>query len=115
MVNDQWIINPNAYVTVQAKSSEVVAGLNAHYNISGDGQNLLIGGLYYRYKEAIIPMIGLGYKDYIFSFTYDVTVSSLSVSDNSRGAFEFSLIKQGVFSQPKGNRRETICPSFKNL
>ena len=115
MVNDQWIINPNAYVTVQAKSSEVVAGLNAHYNISGDGQNLLIAGLYYRYKEAIIPMIGLGYKDYIFSFTYDVTVSSLSVSDNSRGAFEFSLIKQGVFSQPKGNRRETICPSFKNL
>jgi type IX secretion system PorP/SprF family membrane protein len=115
MIDDQWIINPNAYVTVQAKSSEIVAGANAHYNLSGDGQNVLIGGLYYRYREAIVPMIGLGYKDYVFSFTYDVTTSSLAAYDNSRGAFEFSLVKQGVFSQPKGNRRETLCPSFKNL
>lgn len=115
MLNEQWIINPNAYVTVQAKSSEIVAGANAHYNLSGDGQNVLIGGLYYRYKEAVIPMIGLGYKDYVFSFTYDVTMSPLKAYNNSRGAFEFSLVKQGVFSQPHGNTRETICPSFKNL
>lgn len=114
MLNDQWIINPNAYVTVQAKSSEIVAGANAHYNLSGDGENVLIGGLYYRYKEAIIPMIGLGYKDYIFSFTYDVTMSPLKAYNNSRGAFEFSLVKQGLFTQPRGNTRETLCPSFKN-
>lgn len=115
MINDQWIVNPNAYVTVQAKSSEIVAGVNAHYNLSGDGQNILIGGLYYRYKEAVIPMIGLGYKDYVFSFTYDATVSSLKTYNNTRGAFEFSLVKQGIINEVKGHRRETICPSFKNL
>jgi type IX secretion system PorP/SprF family membrane protein len=115
MLNDEWIVNPNAYFTIQAKSSEIVAGANVHYNLSGDGQNLLIGGLYYRHKEAVIPMIGLGYKDYIFSFTYDVTMSSLKAYNNSRGAFEFSLVKQGVINEAKGNRRETICPSFKNL
>jgi len=115
MLNEQWIINPNAYVSVQARSSEVVAGANAHYNLSGDGENVLIAGLYYRHKEAVIPMIGLGYKDYVFSFTYDATMSSLSAYNNTRGAFEFSLVKQGIINPVRGNRRETICPSFKNL
>ncbi|MDQ3845663.1 MAG: PorP/SprF family type IX secretion system membrane protein, partial [Bacteroidota bacterium] len=77
MPNDQWIINPNAYFSLQAKASEVVAGINAQYNLSGDGDYQLIGGLYYRHKDAVIPLIGLGYKDYVFSFTYDATISTL--------------------------------------
>lgn len=115
MLNDQWIINPNAYYTTQARSSELVAGANAHYNLSGDGSNVLIAGLYYRYKESVIPLIGLGYKDYVFSFTYDATMSPLQDYNNSRGAFEFSLVKQGIINEVKGDRRQTICPSFKNL
>ena len=115
MVNDQWIVNPNAYYSMQAKASEVVAGVNAQYNLSGDGEYQLIGGLYYRHKDAVIPLIGLGYKDYVFSFTYDATISTMKNYNATRGAFEFSLIKQGMFDQFNGNRRETICPSFKNL
>ncbi|MER3463117.1 MAG: hypothetical protein C4329_00455, partial [Chitinophagaceae bacterium] len=115
MVNDQWIVNPNAYYTTQAGASELVVGLNAHYNVSGDGEYQLIGGVYYRQKDAIIPMIGLGYKDYDFTFTYDVTMSDLKSYNGSRGAFEFSLIKQGVFNRYNGNKRQSICPSFKNF
>lgn len=115
MLNDQWIINPNAYYTMQAKVSQLVLGLNANYNLSGDGENILVGGLYYRHKEAVIPMIGLGHKDYVFTFSYDATISTLKNYNNTRGAFEFSLVKQGVLDQYRGNRRETICPSFKNL
>jgi len=110
-LNDQVIINPNIYYTTQAKAQEIVGGLNAHYNLSGDGSYQLIGGLYYRHKEALIPMIGLGWNDYTFSFSYDATISSLKNYDNTRGAFEFSLIKQGVIN-PSGNRI-TPCPTFK--
>lgn len=113
-LNDQWIINPNSFFSLQAKSYEWVAGINAHYNLSGDGENILIGGVYYRNKDAVIPMIGLGYKDYVFTFTYDATMSSLKNYNNSRGAFEFSLVKQGVFDSYKGNRRQSMCPTFKN-
>lgn len=115
MLNDQWIVNPNAYFTSQANVSQLVVGANAHYNLSGDGENVLIGGLYYRHNEAVIPMIGLGYKDYMFTFSYDATMSTLKNYNNTRGAFEFSLVKQGVFNQFRGDRRATICPSFKNL
>lgn len=113
-VDDQWIINPNAYFTTQAKANEFVLGMNAHYNLSGDGDKTLIGGLYYRSGDAVIPMVGLGYKDLTFNFSYDVTISTLKNYDNSHGAFEFSLIKQGVIDQYMGNRRETMCPSFRN-
>jgi len=114
MLNEQWIVNPNAYVSMQAGSAEVVAGVNAHYNVSGDGEYILIGGVYYRYKDAAIPMVGLGYKDFTFAFTYDATVSSLKNYNGSRGAFEFSLTKQGLFDQYNGNRKQTFCPTFKN-
>src|SRR5688572_27360922 len=114
MPNDMVIINPNVYFSMQAKSYEIVGGVNAHYNLSGDGEKILIGGLYYRYKDAIIPMIGLGFKDYTFTFSYDATMSTLKNFNNSRGAFEFSLIKQGVVDPYNGNKRQTMCPSFKN-
>jgi len=113
MPNNQWIINPNAYFSLQAKSYEVVLGMNAHYNLSGDGEKELIGGLYYRYKDAVIPMIGLGFKAYTFTFSYDATTSTLGNYNNTRGAFEFSLIRQGVVDRYNGNSRESMCPSFK--
>jgi len=110
-LNDRVIINPNIYYTRQSSASELVGGINAHYNLSGDGEYLLIAGAYYRHKEAVIPMIGLGYKDYTFSFTYDATISSLSTYNASRGAFEFALIKQGLITP--GGQKVTPCPTFK--
>jgi type IX secretion system PorP/SprF family membrane protein len=114
MVNDRVIVNPNVYASVQAKSYEIVGGLNAHYNLSGDGEKVLIAGAYYRYKDAVIPMVGLGYKDITFTFTYDATMSSLKTYNNGRGAFEFSLIKQGTIDRYNGNKKQSMCPSFKN-
>ncbi|MER3499584.1 MAG: hypothetical protein C4308_13625 [Chitinophagaceae bacterium] len=109
-LNDQWIINPNVYASFMAKASEIVGGVNAHYNLSGDGEKQLIGGVYYRYKDAIIPMIGIGLKEYSFAFTYDVTMSTLKNYNSGRGAFEFSLVKEGFFS---GNTdRQSLCPRF---
>lgn len=113
-LNDQWIVNPNIYYSRQAKAYEVVGGMNARYNLSGDGEQQLIAGLYYRHKDAVIPMIGLGYKDYEFTFTYDATISSLRNYNGTRGAFEFSLIKNGLFDVYRGDRRQSMCPSFRN-
>lgn len=113
-INDQWIVNPNSYFSMQAKSYEWLLGANAHYNLSGDGENVLIGGLYYRSNDSVIPMVGFGYREFIFTFTYDVTISTLKNYNNSYGAFEFSLIKQGVFDQYNGNKKQSMCPTFKS-
>lgn len=112
-LNEQWIVNPNIYYSRQTSVHELVGGANVNYNLSGDGETILIAGLYYRHKDAAIPMIGVGLKDYTFSFTYDATVSSLKAYNATRGALEFSLIKQGIFDQYNGNRSQSMCPSFR--
>jgi len=107
------IINPMAYYTRQAEASETVAGLNAQYNLSGDGDQQVIGGLYYRVGDAFIPMIGFIYRNIRLMFTYDVTTSSLSKYNGNRGAWEFSLIQEGMYTQFNGDRHQSLCPSFK--
>lgn len=111
-VNDDVIINPNAYYTTQAKSSELVFGLNAAYNLSGDGEKQLIGGLYYRLGDAIAPMAGFDISNLRFLFSYDVTTSSLKNFNNYRGALEFSIVKKGLYSLPKSQTRQNLCPTF---
>lgn len=112
-LSDVLIVNPAAYYSNQAGASELVMGTGLNYNLSGEGGSTqLLGGLYYRYNDAFVPMIGFQLLDFRMSFTYDVTTSTLSSYNGGRGALEFSLIKNGIFSQYKGSRRESWCPSF---
>jgi hypothetical protein len=108
------IINPMAYYTIQADAHELVAGFNLQYNLSGDGDQQLIGGLYYRPNDAIIPMVGFIYKNIHLMFTYDVTTSSLNQYNNGNGAWEFAVIRPGYYSEYNGDRHQSLCPSFKN-
>jgi type IX secretion system PorP/SprF family membrane protein len=109
-VQERVIINPNIYFTTQAGSREITGGLNANYNLSEFGEKQLIAGLYYRNQDAIIPMAGLQVGTLKFLFSYDVTTSTLKNYNNSRGASEFSLIKNGFY--PANVDRQTLCPKF---
>jgi len=107
-LNNQWIINPNVYVSKMGTVYETVGGLNAHYNLSGDGSSQLIGGLYVRLKDALIPMIGYQWNDLAITINYDATSSSLGTYNQTRGAYELSIVKTGVFSS---NGKDVKCPS----
>ncbi|MGN6530768.1 MAG: PorP/SprF family type IX secretion system membrane protein [Ginsengibacter sp.] len=111
-MSDVVIINPAAYYTIMAKSSELVIGMNAAYNLSGDGSKQIIGGLFYRYGDAFIPMVGLQVGNVRFTFSYDVTTSSLQNYNHSFGADEFNVLDKGFYNQFNGNRKETLCPTF---
>ena len=112
-VNDQVIINPQGYYTQMAQSSEAVLGMSAQYNLQDDGDQQVIGGLYYRAGDSFIPMIGFIYKNIKLTFTYDVTTSSIKHYNNGYGAYEFALQSQGFYSQYNGDRRQSLCPTFK--
>ncbi len=111
-VSEDVIINPNAYFTTQAKASELVLGMNAAYNLSGDGTKQLIGGFYYRLGDAVVPMIGFELNNIRFTFSYDVTKSGLHNFNHYAGASEFNVLKKGFYSDYNGNRRQSLCPSF---
>jgi type IX secretion system PorP/SprF family membrane protein len=109
-LNDQWIINPNAYFSLMSKSTEIVGGMNAHYNLSGDGSTQLIGGLYYRAKDALIPMVGVVISGISATISYDATSSTLGSYNQTLGAYELSITKIGLFSEYGSNVK---CPSVK--
>lgn len=109
-VNPRVIINPNVYFTTQARAIELNGGIQANYNLSEYGESQLIAGLYYRYKDAVIPTIGFETKKTAFTFSYDATLSPLKSFNNYRGALEFSVVKKGFY--PGNSDRQTMCPSF---
>ena len=109
-VNPRVIINPNVYFTTQAKAMEINGGIQANYNLSEFGENQLIAGLYYRYKDAVIPTIGFETKKIAFTFSYDATLSPLKTFNNYRGAAELSIVKKGFY--PGNSDRQTLCPKF---
>ena len=109
-VDKKVILNPNIYYTTQAKASELVLGMNMNYNLSEFGETQLIAGVYYRNKDAFIPMFGFELSSLKFTFSYDATVSNLKNFNNSRGAFEFSLIKKGFYAN--NTDRQSLCPRF---
>jgi type IX secretion system PorP/SprF family membrane protein len=114
-VNDDWIINPNAYYSNQARASELVMGGNAAYNLVGDGSKVIFGGAYYRWNDAAIAMIGFEMNNLRFTFTYDATMSSLRTFNGSNGAMEFSLLRNGYYNEyfgDKNMRRQSLCPRF---
>jgi type IX secretion system PorP/SprF family membrane protein len=110
-LNDRWIVQPNAYYSNQARASELVFGMMANYNLSGDGETQLFGGLHYRWGDAFTPTVGLQWKNVRLMVTYDATVSSLSKFNNYNGASEFSLMSLGEFAT--GTPRGLRCPSFR--
>ena len=105
------LLIPMHIIPHRQKQVNLVLGLNGAYNFSGDGEKQLIGGLYYRLGDAIMPMAGFELSNVRFTFSYDATTSSLKDFNNYRGALEFSVIKKGFYGDGKGNR-QTLCPTF---
>jgi len=110
-VQNLWIVNPNLYVSKMGNAWETVIGFNANRDLSGDGLQQLIVGLYYRNKDAVIPMIGYQVNDMRITVNYDATVSSLGSLNGTRGAYELSIVKSGVFPSSAG--RGVKCPTVR--
>ena len=92
-------------------AKEIVFGMNANRDLSGDGAQQLILGLYYRYNDAAIPMIGYQIKDLKITVNYDATVSSLKTLNGSKGAYELSIVKHGIFPSSLG--KSVKCPTVR--
>lgn len=107
--SDAWIVNPNVYVSKMTTAWEVVAGGTARRDLSGNGNTQLLMGAYYRVTDAVIPVIGFEKSGYTFTFSYDATSSSLRNYNQSRGAYEMSIVKQGLIDKSKAIK----CPAVR--
>lgn len=110
-IQNLWIVNPNIYVSKMGTAYETVVGVNANRNLSGDGgASQLILGLYYRNKDAIIPMVGFQLNDVKVIMSYDATVSSLGTYNGAKGAYELSLVMNGIYGNAERSSKSIRCP-----
>ncbi|MFY8090477.1 MAG: PorP/SprF family type IX secretion system membrane protein [Chitinophagaceae bacterium] len=112
-LNDFWILNPNLYYSNMAKTTELVGGLRAFRNLSGDGMQQLILGLYYRNGDAAIPMVGYQAGNMQLLVNYDATINSATSFNQTRGAYELSIIFNGLYKNNSKNLDALRCSAPK--
>ena len=91
--NKKVSLSPEFIFMTQGPAMEITPGLFVGYYFqTGFRKNNSIHlGLRYRVGDAVIPMAMVEFRNVRLGFGYDVTVSDLSASTKSRGAFEISL------------------------
>ncbi len=63
----------------------------------GDDKVSLYLGAFYRWKDALVPIVKLDYYNTAVGLSYDVNVSKLKTASQLRGGFELSLSYRGKF------------------
>jgi type IX secretion system PorP/SprF family membrane protein len=103
--------------------------LSSNYSNQSGAHNMMIGGAYelnlnaqaerptslylgtwYRYKDAVIPYVGLEFGDLHIGASYDVNTSKLQPASNMRGGAEISLIY--IKHAADRSLRRLNCPKF---
>lgn len=91
-----------------AISSEIMLGsIYQQYLDFYDKKSSVLGGIYYRHNESIIPYAGLESGDFQIGLSYDINISSLRTASQSRGGFELSL--QYVFAKDPSKNAVPKC------
>lgn len=97
IVNDKVVFNANAIYQNQARANYFSVGGSLGYHIDEEEDGTMVnGGLWYWSKNAVIPYVGLVYKDLQVGFSYDVTISKLAQAERKPSTFEVSIILRGT-------------------
>jgi type IX secretion system PorP/SprF family membrane protein len=115
-INNTLSFNANAYFTYQSKAYEVVAGGMVGYKPHDRykhhiSTSTLYLGAYYRYNDAVSPIIGYQFKQTRLLINYDVITSKLAIPGKLNGGLEISLVHVGSFPHRR-NTQKYACPKF---
>lgn len=100
-INEQLVFNTNAIYQYQSKASYFSVGAALGYYLGDAAQTLVTGGLWYWSDNAIIPYVGLAYKDLQFGISHDITTSKLNDAARRPNTWEISMILRGT-RKPSG-------------
>ena len=110
-------LNELAYVTFhgdytrQEPFQELVAGgLYSRRLGAEDSQGMWFhAGTYYRYKDAIIPVMKMEINRMSIGLSYDINISRLAAASLNRGGFELSM---SWFTNRPEHADVILCPKF---
>jgi len=117
-----------------AMNDNVVLYASGLYQKQGGAQEILVGGAvgfvlnpmheddvrstifylgsWYRFNDAIAPYVGFEFSKMQIGLSYDVTVSKAQPMSSGQGAYELSLIYNGMFNKVFRPKYNYACPKF---
>lgn len=111
---DKISAKPAIFFQRQGPFQEMLLGSFITYDLNGGNKNAdklaFSGGLWYRLQDALIPTARLEYKDFNFTLSYDLNISSLTRASNANGGAEISIIYKGWVSK---DRQKEASRKFK--
>ncbi|GAC1525639.1 MAG: hypothetical protein NVS3B15_00910 [Sediminibacterium sp.] len=104
------ILHVSALQMFQGGASETMLGGAVQLNASPEDSRSasLYVGSWMRFKDAIIPYVGLEFNDFRIGLTYDYNTSDLKTASLSRGGIELSLI----YTRRPSADNPVRCPKF---
>jgi len=69
-------------------------------------------GAFYRYNDALIPVVRLACHRVVLGLSYDANVSKLKTASQLRGGFEITGSFTGFLNSSSSTRDKTLCPKF---
>jgi type IX secretion system PorP/SprF family membrane protein len=104
-------ITLNGDLTVQEPFKEAIAGGMISKRLGeSEGSNYTVhAGTYYRYKDALIPVIKFDVNKISVGLSYDINISTLASASRNRGGFELSLT---YLTSRQHDNPVILCPKF---
>lgn len=85
------------------------------YNLDENEANEKVnisGGMFYRWKDAAMPVIKLDYYKMSIGITYDVNVSKLKTASQLRGGYEVTISYKTFRHNYNSSADKVRCPAF---
>jgi type IX secretion system PorP/SprF family membrane protein len=100
-INERAVLNTNAIYQFQQKANYFSIGGALGYYADNSRESMITAGLWYWSRNALIPYVGLTYKDFQFGISFDITTSKLNEAARKPKTWEVSMILRGV-RKPSG-------------
>ncbi|CAN5330836.1 hypothetical protein BH09BAC2_BH09BAC2_07630 [soil metagenome] len=104
-------LHTSAIYQLQNKASEFTFGGALAASLEPDESDQVTSvyaGAWMRWKDALVPYVGIEFNGLRIGTSYDINTSSLKSGSQSRGGFELSLI----YIKPAAESRGIPCPKF---
>jgi type IX secretion system PorP/SprF family membrane protein len=82
-------------------------------DLLADENHIITGGILYRLRDAIIPIIQLQEYNFKIGISYDINIDKLAAAAQHRGGFELTLSYSNFLNTRQSERRQALCPKFR--
>jgi type IX secretion system PorP/SprF family membrane protein len=69
-------------------------------------------GTYYRYRDALVPVVKMDVFPVSISFSYDINISKLNTASMGRGGFETAVTYINYIESDNSSKEKLKCPKF---